>query len=79
MRFRSFITEKKNEEEDGNMARFTTVDMLIKYLGTLGYKDLKKKDARSLFVLTNDKRETVFANLINQLGGRRNPNRSFAG
>lgn len=79
MRFTSFITEKKNQEEDGNMARFTTLDTLMKYLGTLGYKDLKKKDARSLFVLTNDKRETVFANLLNQLGGRKNPNRSFGG
>jgi hypothetical protein len=79
MGFKQFITEKKNEEEDGNMARFTTVDMLMKYLGTLGYKNLKKKDARSVFVLTNDKRETVFANLINQLGGKKNPNRSFGG
>lgn len=79
MGFKQFITEKKNEEEDGNMARFTTVDMLMKYLGTLGYKNLKKKDARSVFVLTNDKRETVFANLINQLAGKKNPNRSFGG
>jgi hypothetical protein len=79
MRFRSFITEKKNEEEDGNMARFTTLDALMKYMTSIGYKDLKKKDARSLFVLTNEKRDTVMANLMNQLGGKRNPNRSFGG
>jgi len=79
MRFRSFITEKKTQEEDGNMARFTTLDKLIKYLGTIGYKDLKKRDARSVFVLTNDKRDTVFANLMNQLGGTKNPNRTFGG
>jgi hypothetical protein len=46
---------------------------------SIGYKDLKKKDARSLFVLTNEKRDTVMANLMNQLGGKKNPNRSFGG
>jgi len=79
MRFRQFITEKKDEEKDGNMARFTTLDTLIKYLGTIGYKDIKKKDARSIMVLTNENRTTVFTNLVNQLGGKKNANRSFGG
>lgn len=61
------------------MARFATLDVLLKHLKSLGYKDLKKKDSRSVFVLTNEKRDTVFANLIKQLGGKKNAMRSFGG
>lgn len=45
----------------------------------IGYKDIKDKDARSIFVLTNESRATVFNNLINQLGGKKNADRSFGG
>lgn len=58
---------------------FTTIDNLITHLKKLGYKDLKKKDSRSVFVLTNNKRSDVFNKLINQLGGRKNPVTNFGG
>lgn len=45
----------------------------------IGYKDIKDKDARSIFVLTNESRATVFNNLINQLGGKKNVDRKFGG
>ena len=61
------------------MARFATLTSLKKYLNDLGYKDLKDKDARSVFVLTNGNRTAVFNALVTQLGGKANPNRSFGG
>jgi hypothetical protein len=73
------LIEYINEKKDLDMASFATLDVLIKYLGTIGYKDIKKKDTRSIIVLTNEKRETVFAALLRQLDGRKNDNRSFGG
>jgi hypothetical protein len=72
--FVEYITEKKDD-----MDRFTSLDALIKYLGTLGYKDVKKKDARSVIILTNEKRDKILTSLVTQLGGKKNPNRSFGG
>jgi len=60
-------------------ARFANLKALKDYLNKIGYKDIKDKDARSIFVLTNDSRATVFNNLINQLGGKKNPSRNFGG
>jgi hypothetical protein len=59
--------------------RFANLKALKDYLNKIGYTDIKDKDARSIFVLTNDKRETVFNNLLNQLGGRKNASRNFGG
>jgi hypothetical protein len=60
-------------------ARFSNLKALKDYLMKIGYKDIKDKDARSIFVLTNESRATVFNNLINQLGGKKNADRSFGG
>ena len=73
------LIEYINEKKDLDMASFATLDALIKHLGSIGYKDIKKKDTRSIIVLTNDKRETVFTTLLTQLNGRKNDNRSFGG
>jgi len=59
--------------------RFTTLNSLKEYLSKIGYKDIKDKDTRSLFVLTNENRTTVFSNLLSQLGGKKNPQRTFGG
>lgn len=61
------------------MAQFNTLNSLTSFLQKIGYKDVKQKDARSLFVLTNKKRSDVFSDLISQLGGRHNHSKSFGG
>lgn len=59
--------------------RFLSLDSLKIYLNELGYKDLKDIDKRSIRVLTNENRMIVFDRLINQLGGKSNPSKSFGG
>lgn len=59
--------------------RFVKLQALKDYLKKIGYKDIKDKDSRSIFVLTNEKRNTVFNNLLQQLGGTKNPARTFGG
>lgn len=58
---------------------FKTIKQLKEYLEKLGYNDLKDKDQRSVFVLTNEKRMDVFNSLLKQLGGRKNPSTTFGG
>lgn len=61
------------------MARFNSLTALTTYLNKIGYKDIKQKDSKSVFVLTNEKRATVFNDLIGQLGGKSNPSKAFGG
>ena len=60
-------------------ARFKTLRDLKKYLNTLGYKEIKDVDSRSVHVLTEQNRITVFNTLVSQLGGIKNQSRSYGG
>jgi len=60
-------------------SRFNTLENLKKYVISLGYKDIKVADARSFFILVTGKRETIFNDIIKQLGGKKNSARQFGG
>lgn len=59
--------------------KFANLNALKKYLKKIGYTDIKDKDSRSVYVLTNDKKKKVFDTLITQLGGKKNPSTTFGG
>lgn len=58
---------------------FGSINSLKAHLKKLGYKDLKDKDLRSVFVLTNENRTVVFNKLLADLGGKKNASRTFGG
>jgi len=61
------------------MAQFNSLIDLTKFLSKIGYKDVKQKDARSIFILTNKRRTEIISDLVSQLGGRQNQSKSFGG
>ena len=58
---------------------FGSINSLKAHLKKLGFKDLKDKDLRSVFVLTDENRTVVFNQLLVDLNGKKNASRTFGG